>query len=96
MQTLHEMDRLDPQKSSPHSPLERLALQPLLEGVPVVELADLGLEEVGPVHVEEPLVVVHPHLHRPRSVDAVRVLNGELEVQLGCRQKHSLEREARI
>ena len=68
-------------------PLEGLALQPLLERVPVVQLADLGLQQVGPVHVEEPLVLVHPHLHRPRGVDPVRVLHRVFESQLGFCQK---------
>ena len=34
----------------------------------------LSIEQVGPVHVEEPLEVLHPDLDRPGGVDAVRVL----------------------
>ena len=34
----------------------------LFELEPVGDGADVGVEEVGPVHVEQPLVLVHPHL----------------------------------
>ena len=37
-------------------------------------LTNLGIEQVGSVHVEEPLEVLHPDLDGPGGVDAVRVL----------------------
>ena len=66
-------------------PFEALALEPLLDGLPVGHVANVlddgGVPvEVLPVHVEEALVVVHPDLGHARGVDAVGVLGDEVGV----------------
>ena len=66
-------------------PFEALALDPLLDGLPVGHVANVlddgGVPvEVLPVHVEEALVVVHPDLGHARGVDAVGVLGDEVGV----------------
>ena len=43
-------------------PLEGLALEAVHDGPPGRQVPDVRLQQVLPVHVEEPLVVVHPHL----------------------------------
>ena len=43
--------------------LSKVITTDLFELEPVGDGADVGVEEVGPVHVEQPLEVVHPDLH---------------------------------
>lgn len=55
-------------------PGEWFTFEIILELHPLFNAANLSVEEVGSVHVEQSLVVIHPDLHRPGRVDAVCVL----------------------
>lgn len=62
-------------------PLEAVALEPVDDGPPLGQVADVRLEQVVPVHVEEALVVVHPDLGHPGRVDPVGVVGDEVGVE---------------
>ena len=62
-------------------PPEGLAPEPVLDGVPLTQVAHVLPLEVRPVHVEEPLEVVHPDLGHPGGVEAVTVLGNVIRME---------------
>ena len=62
-------------------PSERFAAKSVLDGVPLAQIAHILSLEVRPVHVEEPLEVVHPDLGHPGGVEAVTVLGNVIRME---------------
>ena len=62
-------------------PPEGLAAKSVLDGVPLAQIAYILPLEVRPVHVEEPLELVHPDLGHPGGVEAVTVLRNVIGME---------------